>query len=241
SFLINMSNQIRTPISSIMGMNTMIMNTTHEVETKAFSQDIRNSAKTLMGVVNDILDYAKIQNGSVEIVPVQYDLRTTIRTVHDMVRTIAEEKELELRYEIDENLPSMLYGDEIRIRQCLLNLMSNAVKYTKHGMVSFSIHCEKNGAQDVFLRFIIRDTGMGMSEEQIQRLMHSKVVVDSEDVLSDGDNIGASIVNYLLDSMGAQLHVHSTLGEGTEVSFRLLQRVINWDPGDPFDVKHNSV
>lgn len=238
AFLANMSNQIRSPINSIMGMNTMIYNSTQEVETKAFSQDIRCAAQTLMSVVNDILDYAKIESGMLKIVPVHYDLHTTIRTVHSMVASDATDKELELIYEIDNKLPSMLIGDEIRIRQCILNIMTNAVKYTKEGSVTLSIRSERAGAHEVYLNVSVVDTGVGMTEEQVQQMLKLMMVGDdamTPDAKSAG--LGMTIVNYLLDTMGSHLYIRSSLGEGTEFRFRLLQKVAEWTPGEPFSLK----
>lgn len=232
SFLANMSKQLRGPINSIIGMNTMIMSSTQEVETKAFTKDIRSSAKALMGVVNDILDYSQIESGMLKIIPVQYDLLTTIRTVHDMVAPIAEEKELQLEYDIDPHLPSLLRGDEIRIRQCLLNIMGNAVKFTKSGSVILTVRCEKAGFQEVYLKFTIQDTGGGMSEEKVQRALESSIGTEASLEYS-GDGLGMSIVNYLLDSMGSRLHIESTLGDGTKVYFKLLQKVEEWTPAEP--------
>ncbi|MBR0428788.1 MAG: hypothetical protein IJK17_01745 [Lachnospiraceae bacterium] len=232
SFLANMSKQIRSPINSIIGMNTMIMNSTQEVETKAFSKDIRDSAKTLMGVINDILDYSQIESGMLKIIPVSYDLQTTIRTVNDMVSSAAAEKELQLTYDIDPKLPSLLRGDEIRIRQCLLNIMNNAVKFTKSGGVTFSVSCEKAGFQEVYLKFSIKDTGGGMSEEKVQRVLEASLGKDAA-LNYSGEGLGMSIVNYLLDSMGSRLHMRSTLGQGTEVYFKILQKVEEWAPAEP--------
>ena len=238
TFLANMSNQIRPSINSILVMNTMIMNSTQEVETKAFSRDIRNAAKTLMNVVNDILDYAKIETGSLEIVPVQYDLHTTIRTIHDMVHVPAEEKELSLKYEIDENLPSMLIGDEIRIRQCLMNLMTNAVNNTREGSVTFSVVCERLGQTECYLTFTIIDTGVGMSDEKVRKLLNARIATaDTTNLDIANEGLGMSIVNYLLESMGAQLHIRSIPGEGTEVSFRIMQKVENWTPAEVFSIR----
>ena len=231
SFLANMSKQLRGPINSIIGMNTMIMNSTQEVETKAFTKDIRSSAKTLMTVLNDILDYSQIESGMLKIIPVQYDLLTTIRTVHDMVAPVAEEKELQIKYDIDPNLPSLLRGDEIRIRQCLLNIMSNAVKFTKSGSVTFTVRCEKAGFQEIYLKFSVQDTGGGMSAEKVQRILESSIGKD-DSVEFTSEGLGMSIVNYLLDSMGARLHIQSNLGEGTKVYFKLLQKVEEWTPAE---------
>ncbi|MBP5265996.1 MAG: hypothetical protein J6Z06_04150, partial [Lachnospiraceae bacterium] len=231
SFLANMSKQLRGPINSIIGMNTMIMNSTQEVETKAFTKDIRSSAKTLMTVLNDILDYSQIESGMLKIIQVQYDLLTTIRTVHDMVAPAAEEKELQIKYDIDPNLPSLLRGDEIRIRQCLLNIMSNAVKFTKSGSVTFTVRCEKAGFQEIYLKFSVQDTGGGMSAEKVQRLLESSIGKD-DSVEFTSEGLGMSIVNYLLDSMGARLHIQSNLGEGTKVYFKLLQKVEEWTPAE---------
>lgn len=233
SFLANMSNQIRSPINSILGMDTMILNSTREMDTKAFAGDIRDAAKALMGVVNDILDYSKIETGGLDIVPVQYDLGTTIRTVHDMVVGMADEKELELHYEIDEQLPSLLEGDEIRIRQCMLNLMTNAVKYTKRGSVTLGITTTKISDYAIHLKVVVRDTGVGMNEEKVQRLLQARVTSEMEE---PGDRIGMAIVNYLLESMGSQLVLKSIPGVGTEVGFTLTQNVVDWNHGSSADV-----
>ena len=164
-----MSHEIRTPINAVLGMDEIILRESKEEDTIRNALDIWSSAQTLLGIINDILDFSKIESGKMEIVPAEYDFRIMLHDLLNMTMLRAEEKGLKLEAEIDPDLPSGLYGDDIRIRQVLLNILTNAVKYTKKGSVTFHVEGKIEG-DEVTLRFRIADTGVGIKPEDMSRL-----------------------------------------------------------------------
>ena len=142
AFLANMSHEIRTPINAILGMDEMILRESSEREIRSYARDIQNAGKTLLSIINDILDFSKVEEGKMEILPTQYDVSSVINDLVNMVRGRAEDKGLQFSLQVDENTPAMLFGDEIRIRQCVLNLLTNAVKYTEKGSVTLGVGFE---------------------------------------------------------------------------------------------------
>ena len=143
SFLSNMSHEIRTPINAILGMNEMILRESDDENILAYSESIRTAGGTLLGIVNDILDFSKIEAGKMEIIPVNYDLSSVINDLVNMVKARADEKGLEIILDIGKDVPKMLKGDEIRLKQIIMNILTNAVKYTEKGSVTFSVGFER--------------------------------------------------------------------------------------------------
>jgi len=229
-FLANMSHEIRTPINAVLGMDTMILRESHEPQIKEYAMNIQNAGSTLLSLINDILDISKIESGKMEIVPVEYDFATLINDVMNMINMKAESKGLELRLVIDKDLPAGLYGDDVRIRQILVNLMSNAVKYTKEGSVTLLVNGTKSG-DSVKLDVCVKDTGIGIKEEDLDKLYEEFVRIEekrNKDI--EGSGLGMSITVHLLSLMNSKLEVASVYGEGSVFSFEIEQKVINPDP-----------
>ncbi|MBO6210300.1 MAG: hypothetical protein J6N99_06375, partial [Schwartzia sp.] len=169
-FLSNMSHEIRTPINAIMGMNEMILREAIHPAIHEYAENIRSASESLLGLVNDILDFSKIEAGKMEILPVEYEISSVLNDLVNMVKTRAEKKGLELHVEASPELPTLLFGDEIRIKQVATNILTNAVKYTEKGSVTLRVSFEKAGGQSIRLRFAVRDTGIGIKPEDLDKL-----------------------------------------------------------------------
>ena len=226
-FLARMSHEIRTPINAVLGMDEIILRESKEEDTIRNALDIRSSAQTLLGIINDILDFSKIESGKMEIVPAEYDFRIMLHDLLNMTMLHAEEKGLKLEAEIDPDLPSGLYGDDIRIRQVLLNILTNAVKYTKKGSVTFHVEGKMEG-DEVTLRFRITDTGVGIKPEDMSRLFSAfERIEENHNRTIEGTGLGMNITIKLLKLMDSELLVESEYGKGSEFWFDIRQKVMN--------------
>ncbi|MCR5545849.1 MAG: DegV family EDD domain-containing protein [Lachnospiraceae bacterium] len=227
AFFSSMSHEIRTPINSILGLNELILrqdNITDEVRRDA--GNIQGAGKMLLVLVNDILDLSKIRAGKMDIVPVNYDVGGLISEIVNMVWLRAEEKGLKLIVDIDPSLPKQLYGDEVRIKQVLINILNNAVKYTKDGSVSLHMECEERLEDKVHLGFSVSDTGMGIKQEAIPHLFDAFQRLDQEENrMIEGTGLGLSIVKQLVDLMDGSISVSSVYGEGSTFSVELWQNI----------------
>ena len=232
SFLSNMSHEIRTPINAILGMNEMILRESRNESIVGYAENIQTAGRTLLGLVNDILDFSKIEAGKIEIIPVDYDLSSLINDLMIMARTRAEAKGLELELNIDGNVPKMLHGDEIRIKQIVTNLLTNAVKYTEKGKITFSLGFEKIEDQNrVRLRYSVKDTGIGIKPEDMPKLFEEfERIEEKRNRNVEGTGLGMAISASLLNMMGSKMEVQSVYGEGSEFFFELVQDVMSWDP-----------
>ncbi|MCR5738258.1 MAG: response regulator [Lachnospiraceae bacterium] len=243
AFLANMSHEIRTPINAVLGMNEMIQRECTDENILEYSGSIKTAGNTLLGLINDILDFSKIEAGKMEIIPVDYDISSVIGDLVTMIRTKADDKGLEIKLDFDETLPKMLRGDEIRIKQIITNILTNAVKYTEKGSVTFRIRYEKDEeVQDqILLEVSIIDTGIGIKEEDLEKLFSEfDRIEERRNRNVEGTGLGMSITKRLLEMMDSHLHVESVYGEGSTFSFRLVQKVIKWDPlGDYEKAYHN--
>ena len=227
SFLANMSHEIRTPINAVIGMDEMILRESKDESTLKYASDIMSAGKTLLSLINDILDLSKIEEGRMEIIPVQYDLSSMINDLVNMISPRAEKKGLMFIVDVDPHIPHILFGDEIRIRQCAINLLTNAVKYTKEGEVILEISHEKND-DDIDLIISVSDTGIGMKKEDLDKLFDPFVRIEEKRNRSiEGSGLGMSIVRQLLDLMDSELSVESEYGKGSEFSFSIRQKVID--------------
>ncbi len=232
AFLSNMSHEIRTPINAILGMNEMILRECDDPEILNYSENVKISGTTLLGLVNDILDFSKIEAGKMEIVPVEYDLSTLLRDLVNMIRPRAEEKGLSLCLHFDKATPKKLKGDDIRIKQVLTNILTNAVKYTEKGSITFHLAYERIPAEPYQVNLIVsvEDTGIGIKEEDLSKLFVKFERIDLEHNRNiEGTGLGMSITERLLDMMGSSLELESQPGLGSRFFFTLTQDVIRWD------------
>ncbi len=239
-FLANMSHEIRTPINAILGMDEMVLRTSSEKEVLDYAEDIQTSGRTLLALINDILDFSKVEEGKMEIIPVQYEPGLMKSDLVNMVRERAIQKGLTINVDFDGNTPRLLKGDEIRIKQCALNLLTNAVKYTKEGRIGLKIGSRKEDDRHIRLDFAVSDTGAGIRKEDMEELFSPFARLDEEKNRSiEGSGLGISITKRLLDLMDSSLNVQSEYGKGSVFSFSVVQEVLDWEPTGDLDREHD--
>ena len=232
-FLASMSHEIRTPINSIIGMNEMILRETKEPEVKKYALDVKNAAAMLLSLVNDILDSSKIASGKLSIVPVKYSLEEMVLDLYHMIDVSARQKNLEFKVEVDETLPISYRGDDIRIRQVLINLLTNGVKYTENGYVCLRVTGEVDGDEAV-LKFSVKDTGYGIPKEHMKTIFSRfDRIEDEKNHRIEGSGLGLSLSERLLELMGSRIQVESKVGEGSEFYFELRQPILDKTPVGP--------
>ncbi|MBQ9384698.1 MAG: response regulator [Ruminiclostridium sp.] len=232
SFLSNMSHEIRTPINAVLGMNEMILRECDDNNILAYSESIRTAGNTLLGIINDILDFSKIEAGKMEIIPVDYDISSVINDLVNMIQTRADDKGLVLVLDFNKDMPKLLHGDEVRIKQVITNILTNAVKYTEKGSVTFGITYEKieDEPDAVLLKFSVKDTGIGIKEEDMKKLFSEFERIEEERNRNvEGTGLGMNITQRLLEMMGSSLNVESIYGLGSKFSFVLKQTVVKWE------------
>lgn len=230
-FFSYVSHEIRTPINTIIGLNEMILREDVSKEVAEDAQNVMNAGKILLSLVNDILDIAKIENKKMEIVPVEYNVGELFLELVRLVSVQVREKKLELLLHLDEGLPSVLYGDEKRIRQVLLNLLTNAVKYTERGCIDFSVRGEMAEEGMVSLEIAVADTGIGIRREELGSLFEVFKRADLKNNHNiEGSGLGLSIVKQLVDLMGGEVDVKSIYGKGSVFTVKLTQKIVDDSP-----------
>ena len=226
-----MSHEIRTPINAILGMNEMILHESRENSTLEYAGNIDASGKTLLTIINGILDFSKIEDGKMEIQSVTYDTASVINNVVNSIVERAKGKGLNFQVEIDESLPCSMQGDNIRIEQVIMNLLTNAVKYTPAGSVVFSVRTAEREGDSIQLEVSVRDTGIGIRKEDMERLFEPFERLDTEKNRHiEGTGLGIAITRKLLGMMGSELRVESEYGVGSTFSFLLLQGIADGEP-----------
>ena len=233
SFLSNMSHEIRTPINAVLGMNEMILRECEDRNILGYSEHIKAAGNTLLSLINDILDFSKIEAGKIDIIPVEYDLSEVLNDLVMMAKLRADKKDLTMTLDFDQETPKKLYGDEVRIKQIITNILTNAVKYTERGGVTFSLGFERIEASpaSVMLTVAIKDTGIGIKPEDLDKLFSKfERIEEKRNRHIEGTGLGMSITKMLLDMMGSQLEVSSVYGKGSTFSFRVEQKVVKWEP-----------
>ena len=231
SFLAQMSHEIRTPLNAVLGMNEMILRESREPETIEYAANVSNSGRTLLQLINSILDLSKIEDGKMEIIPARYKTAELIGELVQGVSERAADKGLEFTVEADESLPSELKGDDVRISQIISNLLTNAVKYTEKGFVKFIIKEQSREGSSIDLYVEVTDSGIGIKDEDKALLFESFKRLDEQRNRNiEGTGLGMSIVTRLLDMMGSSLDVKSVYGEGSSFSFVLRQEIVSSEP-----------
>ncbi|MBR2085996.1 MAG: histidine kinase, partial [Oscillospiraceae bacterium] len=179
-FLAQMSHEIRTPINAVLGMNEMILRKSSDTEITEYAENIQSAGKTLLALINSILDFSKIEDGKMDILPNEYDTISLIQNLVHSVSASAEEKGLTLTVQADPDLPCRMIGDDVRLTQIILNLLINAVKYTEHGSVVFSISAASRTEKEITLAVSVKDTGIGIRPEDMDKLSASFTRIDEE-------------------------------------------------------------
>ncbi len=225
TFLTNMSHEIRTPINTVIGLNTMILRESHESAIKSYARNVNSASNMLLSIINGILDMSKLEADKMELVTEEYSVKQLLMDVVSMVKSRAEFNKLEFKYEISETLPEKLYGDSVRLKQVIINLITNAAKYTDEGSVKLSVF-GKTYEDKVHLLFSVKDTGIGIREEDLEKLTQRFTRFDEKRNHNvEGTGIGLNLVTGILKLMDSELHILSTYGEGSEFYFEIEQGV----------------
>lgn len=235
SFLARVSHEIRTPINTILGMNEMIRRECHDEEIQRYSGSISSAGETLLVLINDILDISKVESGKLSIITSDYDVISLLNDVWIMVYRRTEEKGIKLNFDVNCNMPKILHGDKVRIKQMLINLLTNSIKYTDEGFVRLKAWTEQHG-EDVDLIVSVSDTGVGIKEENIGRIFDSFERIEST---IEGTGLGLAITKQLAEAMNGRLDVESIYGCGSKFTMTIPQRVIDFSPAGSFEPKES--
>lgn len=225
-FLANMSHEIRTPLNSVIGFTELLNKTPLNISQKKFVENANISAQSLLEIINDILDFSKIEAGKLELSPIKINIIEIAEQVCEMVKYQAIQKGIELLLNIQPNLPVYGIADPIRIKQILVNLMSNALKFTEKGEVELKVSFESAGQNDGKYTFAVRDTGIGITQEEQKKLFRAFTQADSSTTRRfGGTGLGLVISNHLAEKMGDKIHMKSTWGKGSEFSFSITTKI----------------
>lgn len=228
TFLSTMSHEIRTPMNAIIGMTNVALREEMTPEVRKSLNIIKSSSEGLLAIINDILDFSKIESGRVEIIPEDYQIMNLLNDVKMITEARNAEKGLKLNFNIPTDLPKTLNGDMVRIKQVMVNLATNAIKYTDEGSVDFNVTCETKDASSVMLRYSVVDTGQGIREEDLGKLFSSFSQVNQEkNHHTEGTGLGLAISKQLIELMGGTIGVESKYGEGSTFSFVIPQKVVD--------------
>lgn len=247
-FLANMSHEIRTPINTIMGMDEMILRedknepkSRYASAVLGYAVSIKRASESLLGLVNDILDLSKIESGKMNLVEQEYDTVELLRSITTMIRVRSNEKDLGFSTEIDPGLPAKLYGDDGKIKQVLLNLLTNAVKYTEKGSFTLRMKLEERTAESVTIRYSVRDTGIGIRPEDMDKLFSAFERLDEKRNSGiQGTGLGLDISRQFVELMGDELRCDSVYGEGSTFYFTLRQGIVDESPIGEFTERDES-
>lgn len=231
SFLAHMSHEIRTPMNAIIGFSDLCLSNDPQGELGEYVGNIKASAETLLNLINQVLDISKIESGKMELVDLEYSIKTLMDEVISGISLQAGEKGLRLRYMIEEQVPSVLYGDKMRVREIASNLLSNAVKYTEEGTIFFKIKEVERKEKDVLLEIIVKDSGIGIREEDKEKLFRKFEQFDNlKNYSQEGTGLGLAIVKSLTELMNGSVEVESTYGEGSIFRARIWQKISDDTP-----------
>lgn len=230
-FLSSMSHEIRTPMNTVLGMNKMILRESKEKSILSYAENIERAGSALLGIINDILDIAKIENGDLALYPTQYSLSSLLTDLFNLAKWRAQEKGLDMRLSVTETIPDMLYGDKVRLRQAITNILGNAIKYTSEGYVELAVTAKSQDktAGEIILCFSVTDTGIGIHKEDQEKLFKNFVRLDDiKNRTVEGTGLGLAITGRLVDIMGGTLGVDSEYGKGSRFFMEIPQQV--YDP-----------
>lgn len=244
AFVSNISHEIRTPMNSIVGITEVMLRSDHSAKELEYLQNIQSSGQALLTIINDVLDFSKMESGKMQLFPEPYD---TLSLYHDLKMTLENQihgRPLTFLYEVDQSLPCTLYGDMGRIRQIITNLVSNAIKYTETGYVRFSVQVREKDDKKVLLYYEVEDTGIGIRTEDQQILFDSFQRVDQKkNSHIEGTGLGLTISQNLVNMMGGTIGVESEYGKGSKFYFCITQNIMDATPISEinYEKRHNSV
>lgn len=240
-FLANMSHEIRTPINGILGMDSILLKECKDESLREYAKNIQSAGQSLLSIINDILDISKIESGKLEILPTKYQLFSILNDCYNLTKVKLQNKPIEFVMQINENLPATLYGDEVRIRQIINNFLSNAVKYTKEGKVTFCLDYEELLDEQIVLVISVSDTGIGIKEEDIEKLFQSFTRIEEKRNRNiEGTGLGLNLTKNLVDLMGGELSVESTYGKGSCFTARIPQKIVDAKPVGDFSKRYQQ-
>lgn len=235
-FVSNMSHEIRTPITAILGMNELIQREGVNPNVLEYSGNIQKAGVSLLGIISDILDFSRIEAGHLEIIDSEYQTTDMIGDLYNMINLRSQVKGLKLIVKADPMLPVRLTGDELRVKQVLTNLLTNAVKYTEKGQVELILRVDSFDEESIVLYAEVRDTGIGIRQEEMNKLFSAFDRLDIQKTRTiEGSGLGLAITRRMLTMMGTDLEVQSKYGEGSRFFFRLRQKVADWNRIGQFD------
>lgn len=237
-FLANMSHEIRTPLNAILGMAELAMRVKLPIVAYEYINQIVESGNILLAIINDILDFSKIESGKMDIIEDVYDPIATISELSNILVTRIGDKNIELIVDIDNNIPEQLYGDDVRLKQIIMNLANNAIKFTQNGMVAIRLYCDKQDDGKIILMCNVQDTGIGIKKQDYDKLFESFQQLDSKRNRNiEGTGLGLAITNKLIGLMDGHISVDSVYGEGSTFSIDIPQKVISAAPAVDTDVE----
>ena len=240
-FLADMSHEIRTPINAVLGMNEMILRESEDDQIIEYASNIKSAGNTLLSIINNILDFSKIEDGKMTLVPVEFDVAELIGNLVNSIYERARAKDLEFNVDIDRSVPSKLFGDDVRISQVIMNLLTNAVKYTENGSVTLSIRKLDQRKGNVDLRIEVTDTGIGIKDEDLDKLFKSfERIEERRNRHIEGTGLGLSIVNKLLAMMNTRLDVDSKYSIGSTFGFDLNLKVVDPEPIGDYEERRKA-
>ena len=230
-FLANMSHEIRTPMNAIIGMAEMALREDLSDEARSYINQIKTSGRALLALINDILDYSKVESGKMELNEVEYEPLSLIHDVSNIIMTRLTDKDVELLIDCDPNIPYKLYGDDLRIRQILINIANNATKFTQKGHVKLIVEYSRIDRENIRMKISVKDTGIGIKKEDMGKLFTSFQQVDSKRNRNvEGTGLGLAICKQLVQLMNGRIWVESEYGEGSVFSFEIPQRIVDSKP-----------
>ena len=240
-FLANMSHELRTPINTILGLNELILRESQEEAVKEYARDIRQAGNILLALVSDILDFSKLEAEKMELTEGIYDVSSLLNDLINSISVQQRRKKLDLVLDIAQDMPYKLFGDEIHIRQVIGNLLSNAVRYTEKGRVTLHVSWKELPKDSIEIYVIVKDTGIGIRDEDIPKLFHAFQRMDST-VRSKEDRtgLGLAITQRLIEMMGGKLEVQSVYGKGSAFSFRIVQKIVDREPLGDFEKQYRD-
>ena len=228
NFLANMSHEIRTPMNAIVGMSELLIEESHGRKIQEYAYDIKTAALNLLAIINDILDFSKVEAGKMDLVEDEYSVMEEMQDTINLVKIAAEQKGLQFKINLADNIPGKLYGDAGRIRQVLINILNNAIKFTKEGYIRLDVTGQYVASDVINLKLVVEDTGIGIKKEDLTAIFESFRQLDmNRNRKCEGTGLGLAITKQLISLMDGDIQVESEYGKGTRFTIHIKQRVID--------------